>query len=281
MAASDVEDALNRLRQLRAMVRSGEPIERGVLSRRMLQEVLPKLGITRVGDLTELDTLSIPVWFASRPGSRSVCVSNGKGLTEDGAWISAVMESAEQELAEQAARLVEFVGTPDDLARRGLQSIALERQARCAAQRIDDRELAWVRGMSWTSGEDVYAPYELIGLDMASEAPWDHGTFRMTSTGLASGADLLQAVLHGLEELVEDDAVFVPLAGRPAQMAALTVPLSRHHDALIRTIGRGPRGTPGSGPEPIDLHFGRARRPVRRRVWTRAAAGHQSPVWRP
>jgi ribosomal protein S12 methylthiotransferase accessory factor len=235
--APDVLDAFDRLQELRRAVRSGRHVDRIVLSRADLEGILPTLGITRVGELTGLDQLAIPVWFATRPGSLSLCVSNGKGVTDDDAWISAVMESAEQALAERAAALIEIVDTPRGLARRGHQCVPLDRQSRCAYRSLDpDREMAWVRGVSWGTGAPIYAPYELVGLDMASEAPWNAEHFRMTSVGLASGADLLGAVLHGLRELIEDDAMFAPLAGRMKQATPEVVLLSRRHEALVRTV---------------------------------------------
>ena len=155
----------------------------------MLEPELGRLGITRVGDLTGLDQIGIPVWFAARPGSRSLCIANGKGVTEDGAWLSAVMESAEQAFAEEASRLVNFVASPAVAAKRGLRSIPLERQARCAARRLPrEADLAWVSGLSLKTGEPVFAPYELVGMDMVSSAPWNSSHFRMSSLGLAAAA---------------------------------------------------------------------------------------------
>jgi ribosomal protein S12 methylthiotransferase accessory factor YcaO len=38
------------------------------------------MGITRLGNITGLDRIGIPVAIAVRPNSRSVSVSQGKGL---------------------------------------------------------------------------------------------------------------------------------------------------------------------------------------------------------
>ena len=40
----------------------------------------PQMGITRLGNVTGLDRIGIPVVVAVRPNSRSVSVSQGKGL---------------------------------------------------------------------------------------------------------------------------------------------------------------------------------------------------------
>ena len=194
------------------------------LTRARLDAALEPLGITRVGDLTGLDALGIPVWFAARPASRSLCVANGKGLTDADAWLTAVMEGAEQAIAENAPALVRLIDSPSGLARRGLKSVPLDRQSRCAARWLSpDQELAWVRGLSWRTGEEIYAPYELVGMDMAPSAPWNFRQFRMSSLGLAAGGDLAAAVRHGLRELVEDDAIFGPLMGGATGGGAPTI----------------------------------------------------------
>ncbi|WP_050596237.1 YcaO-like family protein [Mesorhizobium sp. WSM1293] len=212
--AADVAAALAALRMLYADLQGGNPAACKRLSRAMLEPELARLGITRVGDITGLDHIGIPVWFAARPASRSLCIANGKGITEEGAWLSAVMESAEQAIAEEASLLVSFVASRAAVTRQGLRSIPLERQARCAARRLtQEAELGWMMGLSLRTGEPVFAPYELVGMDMVSSAPWNTRDFRMSSLGLAAGGDLASAILHGLRELVEEDAIFGPLAG--------------------------------------------------------------------
>ena len=56
----------------------------------------PAMGITRISDVTGLDRIGIPVAMAVRPNSRSVSVCQGKGLTVEHAFASALMEAAEQ-----------------------------------------------------------------------------------------------------------------------------------------------------------------------------------------
>jgi ribosomal protein S12 methylthiotransferase accessory factor len=221
LANDSLEDSFRLLEQLRSSVLARDkeaavsrlPLRR--LSRLELEPVLGDIGITRVGRLTELDDIGIPVWAAMRPASRSLSVSAGKGTTDEAAWTSAVMESCEQAMAEEVGALVCLVESQRGLANRGLHGIGLNKQSRCAASHLDpNKELAWVKGLSWRTGETIYAPYELVGLDMLASAPWDTDTFRMTSLGLASGAELESAIVHGLQELVEDDAMFAALLPR-------------------------------------------------------------------
>ena len=63
-----------------------------------LDAVLPlaeRMGITRLANVTGLDTVGIPVYMARRPLSRSIAVSQGKGLSALEAKVSAFMEAAE------------------------------------------------------------------------------------------------------------------------------------------------------------------------------------------
>src|SRR5919202_1722884 len=54
-----------------------------------------RMGITRLGNVTGLDRIGIPVAIAVSPNSRSVSVSQGKGLNREQAMASALMEACE------------------------------------------------------------------------------------------------------------------------------------------------------------------------------------------
>src|SRR5690606_41920016 len=66
-----------------------------------LSPLMKEAGITRVANITGLDNIGIPVALAVRPLSRSLSVSQGKGVTLHAAKVSAVMESLEQYFAER------------------------------------------------------------------------------------------------------------------------------------------------------------------------------------
>lgn len=168
---------------------------------------LAKLGITRVGDITGLDTIGIPVWFASRPNSRALSVSQGKGASAAQARISAIMEAAEGAAAERPEDIVVAFKTGRDMAEAGRTVVPFGRLMRCnAGSFLVDHRYAWARGHEVTSGREVFAPYELVGLDMRAGAPWDHTTFKMSSIGLAAGRDRAAVMSHALLEVIEHDA---------------------------------------------------------------------------
>lgn len=168
---------------------------------------LAPFGITRASDLTDLDIIGIPVWSATRPNARSVAVSQGKGLSHEQARISAIMEAVEGAVAEQTKLLIAEFGRPEEMTARGRRLVPLEGLARFRADAYDEgMQRAWVRGVVHGSGEVVFAPYELIGLDMREELPWDRDAFHISSVGLAAGPDFAFAALAALLELVEHDA---------------------------------------------------------------------------
>ena len=57
-------------------------------------------GVTRIGEVTHLDRIGLPVFQAVRPMSRSLAVHQGKGRCEADARISAAMEAIEGACAE-------------------------------------------------------------------------------------------------------------------------------------------------------------------------------------
>lgn len=161
-----------------------------------------ELGITRVGLLTALDLLEIPVAFATRPNSYTLSVFQGKGIDEDAAMTSAAMEAVETRVAEMQ---------PDDLVIATLAGMKAERApmidldsvARCVPSDIDTGPLAWSEGLDIMNDTPVFVPWSLVGLDHRGTRP---SGFEQSSDGLASGNRPAEAVLHGLCELVERDA---------------------------------------------------------------------------
>jgi ribosomal protein S12 methylthiotransferase accessory factor len=67
-----------------------------------------------------------------------------------------------------------------------------------------DRKLGWIRGTDVASGETVWVPHVLVNENWSRPHP-DAGLFLVTTTGLASGNHRLEAVCHGLFEVVERD----------------------------------------------------------------------------
>jgi len=189
--------------------------------------LLKRFGITRVGDVTDLDVLGVPVWFAVRPNSRGLSVSQGKGLTSRQAKLSAVMEAIEGAVAEDTQRHVCAHGSLLAMQQQVMHLVPLDNLSRVNPGEIDPRrERAWVEGYSVRTASPVLAPYELVGMDFRADFPWDRHAFQMSSQGLAAGFDHDRATLHALLELIEHDACFAVGAFETRQLDMRSISFS-------------------------------------------------------
>ncbi len=183
----------------------------------ILRPLLPSLGITRVGMLTGLDTVGIPVAAAYRPNSRSIAVHQGKGRTPAAAKISAVMEAAECWHAE-AADLPLRLGCLDEIRRHGA-AVAPDRLPLTGAGEVATARFLWAEANDLMTGTKLWVPYELVSADFSAPCPAGFGLFRQTTNGLGAGNTPLEAMLHGIYEVVERDAVALWHAAPPQDQA--------------------------------------------------------------
>ena len=197
----------------------------------------PRMGITRVAVLTGLDVIGIPVAAAVRPNSRSIAVHQGKGVTLAAAKVSAVMEAVETFHAENLAlplRLAAF----DELARA-----ADPRCCRARQRRRHRPAAALGGGEELMSGGTVWVPHELVSADYTDPLPAGAGVFQATTNGLASGNHWLEAVLHGLYEAVERDAIALWRAARSGRRMArrdhLDLSMPRRRSLMPRLTAPG------------------------------------------
>ncbi len=194
-----------------------------------------RAGITRLADLTGLDTLGIPVWAAIRPLGRSLSTQQGKGLTPLAAKVSALMESLETWTAEH------------------LELKTIRRSYRALGDRaVDVRTLPRPRGRldlgatwSWVEGRDlatdtpVLVPIEAVTLDCVFAKP---PVFDVSSNGLASGNVLVEAILHGLCEVLERDAEAAwRRSGGDRRLVLDSVPADGCGDLVDRIVATGAR----------------------------------------
>jgi len=166
-----------------------------------------EIGITRLANVTGLDSIGIPVAQAVRPNSKSLSVSQGKGATLDCALVSAAMESIEGYHAEQISGPV-HIASYQDLRRR---SFPLADPYRLPANQAisfrPDRPIAWIEGYDWTRRQPVWAPFDLVHLDFTVGRRVLDSGFEPSSSGLASGNHLVEALSHALCESIERDSV--------------------------------------------------------------------------
>src|SRR5262245_52083489 len=165
----------------------------------------PVMGITRVANVTGLDVIGIPVVMVCRPNSRSVAVSQGKGIDLTSARASGVMEATELYHAETIT-LPMRLATYEEV-RYQYNIIEVEELPRPSGSRFHrNLRLPWCQGRDLLNGENVLLPYEMVHTNYTSPLPDGHGCFTATSNGLASGNARVEAVSHALCEVIERDA---------------------------------------------------------------------------
>lgn len=163
------------------------------------------MGITRVANVTGLDSVGIPVVMVCRPNSRSVAASQGKGIDLASARASGLMESAELYHGETIT-LPLRLATYEEL-RYQHTVVEVEELPRSSGSRFHPNlRLLWCQGRDLLSGESVFVPYEMVHTNYTTPLPDGHGCFTATSNGLASGNDAIEAISHGICEVVERDA---------------------------------------------------------------------------
>lgn len=165
---------------------------------------MKRAGITRIADLTGLDTLGIPVATAIRPMGRSLSTQQGKGLTWDAARVSALMEALETWTAEQPQQGV--VASANAMA-RDRNIVDIDQLPRPAGTLDRNQKYLWVRGYDLVGDAEIWVPGQAVSLDTTQVGADGSGMiFDVSSNGLASGNVLVEAILHGLYEVIERDA---------------------------------------------------------------------------
>ena len=165
---------------------------------------LPACGISRAASVTHLDSLGIPIWVSVRPGGRILQVSNGKGVTDAAAQVSALMEACELHLAENP--------DPARLRRGSMARLAKdEPDARIVSPAELSGDLGryftpdfvseWASGTDLGTGRRVWVPSSAVYF---CRRPL---FFETNSNGLASGNTRAEARLHAVYELIERDAM--------------------------------------------------------------------------
>lgn len=195
----------------------------------------PDVGITRLADVTGLDCIGIPVCNAIRPNARSLSVSQGKGISLDHARVSAAMEAIELFHAERFE---------SETVRASYRRLGRNRAVDPSwlavlpgrFRGLAGTDLRWVQGSDLIGGGQVWVPYDAVACDLGMDAPSD-GVFLTSSNGLGSGNHHIEAILHGLCEVVERDATCLhQAAGRRFGAEPALIDLDTVDDPLCRRL---------------------------------------------
>jgi len=202
-----------------------------------LRPLAARIGVTRLGDVTGLDRVGIPVVMAVRPASRMLVVSQGKGLSLEEAATSAVMEACESWCAERP-------GVPL-LHGRATEVAALEDTvdigrlpARRGGRYRRDLPMLWARGVDLlAAGATKLVPWPLVHTDyVVDPPPPGAGCFCASSNGLGAGRDRDGAVAQALFEVIERDASTLFELRPPAAREALRIAPESVDDPVCASI---------------------------------------------
>ena len=179
------------------------------------KDQIKKIGVTRIADITNLDRLGIPIFSAIRPSAArgAISIYSGKGSTEQRARISAIMESFERCLAERPGLNANIAGDISAPALVESYASAIE-----SCNVLDPKALLLPQPhipqslMEWVGAYDLMNKEEVFVSANAVYHPYDapgqcQKLFLSNTNGLASGNVLEEAILHGMLEVIERDAI--------------------------------------------------------------------------
>lgn len=169
------------------------------------------IGVTRIGDVTNLDRVGIPNYTAVRPaGLDGVSYYNGKGTTHQDAKAGALMEAIERASAERCDLPVYYC-TREEMERTGPAIDPAEIIVPSVTRYVPDLRIEWVEGFDLLAGRPTFVPLNAVVCPYRPPAgrPMLHWT---SSNGLASGNTMEEALCHALCEVIERDAEAVAQA---------------------------------------------------------------------
>jgi len=180
-------------------------------------KLLPAIGVTRIANITDLDRVGIPVFSAIRPSAADGAISiySGKGVTDTNARISAIMESFERCLAEQPEVSINLPGVQLNSERvmDTYESLSESYPALYPDALLMPQPLTEFTSLEWVMGHDIMDDIEVFVPANAVFHPYNSRNgiklFRSNTNGLASGNTIEEAVLHGLLEVIERDALSI------------------------------------------------------------------------
>ena len=172
----------------------------------MVEPHLSSMGITRVADVTGLDTVGIPVVMVCRPNSRSVSVSQGKGSELIAARVSGLMESIEGFHAENISLPLRLVSFHDLSGEANVIDPDLCPHVE-GSPFHEHHPLTWIESIDLMGAGSCWLPYEMVHTNYTYPRPTGSGCFPASSNGLASGNSIEEATVHAICEVIERDAI--------------------------------------------------------------------------
>ena len=167
------------------------------------KELLHQFGISRVADLTGLDSASLPVYTCVRALSETVSIHSGKGLDGPSSRAGAILEAIEFEVGEHPVgdwQIARAGDLPSD------SYVPLDECFPTRSSVLNNlTPLAWEWVTNIQNGRKQLIPSDLVWLvtRIKGQALMQ---VQMGSNGIASGGSIEDAILSGLYEVIERDA---------------------------------------------------------------------------
>ena len=205
----------------------GETVER-------VRPLMPMMGITRIATVTGLDRIGIPVVMVTRPNSRGLAVSQGKGADLSAAQASGLLESVESYHAERVIS-PRITGCYDELRARH-RIVDVDQLPQATDPAFDPTAVMdWIEGYDALEDEPVLVPYDVVHIDFrVGRRPTS--CLISTSNGLAAGNHLLEAFSHALCEVVERDAATIAHFADDSTRNSLLIDLGTVDDPVCRLV---------------------------------------------
>ena len=182
-----------------------------------VRDVIKRIPVTRIADLTPMDYLRLPVFSAVTPLALDLTTHMGKGDDAISARVSALMEAVERVSAEMPPSGTTLRASFEELFRKG--SVVPADPA--LFDLPPDTSYTPAALFNWIEAFDLIGNCpSLLPVDLACSPPREGMLRNVDTNGLASGNTRLEAVVHALCEVIERDALsqheFRTLFGDPA-----------------------------------------------------------------
>lgn len=197
-----------------------------------MQPMLARYGISRVARQTALDTIGLHCFAALRPNSKTLSSSQGKGLTEDAARASAIMEAIEYAVAE-TPEVPKILASANEVRASGVGIVDPTRFLSEGYSLDQSKQITWYQGRGLITGRPFAVPADLVRLDGLA---LDLKGICQNTNGLASGNTEAEAVFHALCELVERDAQSLWLLRPDDERVATGVSSDAFADPVVQRL---------------------------------------------
>lgn len=171
-------------------------------------DITAGIGVSRASDVTGFDRIGIPVTNSIKPAVLGSCVQHGKGLTTASAKISALMESLERHFALNAG-INSFWSTYNEV-KKQFAVISVDKMLHARSSLFhEDLPMYWTTGWDLIHHCEVAAPLAMVELagPKSIAGNTSSGHIQLSSNGLASGFNILEAISQALFEVFERDAL--------------------------------------------------------------------------